>query len=1174
MDRERILVIDDDESTRKSLSLIFQAKGYDVETAATGRAAAEKASERPFNLALIDIRLPDMEGMDLLAPLKETNPDIVLILVTGYVSLDSVVQAMNQGASAYITKPLDMDEVLTTVNQALEKQRLIVENRALYEAAQRELVERKRAEGELAQERYLLRTLLENIPDHIYFKDTESRFLRVNRAMANWFGVGSPSKLLGKTDFDFFTDEHACAAFADEQRLMETRQPLVGIEEKETWPDGRETWVSTTKMPLYDREGQIIGTFGVSRDIRERKRVEEELRRSRDSLDTAQRIAHLGNWDYDIGTGKLYWSDQVYLIFGLDPEQFEATYETFLGTVHPSDRELVERSVDRALREHTPYRIEHRIVLPNGTERIVHEQAEVILNEDGEAVQMVGTVRDITERVQAERELAQRATQLSLLNEIGAQIAAELEVESVLSRAVSLVQERFGYHHVAVFAKSEQGELVMRARAGSYADLFPAEHRLKLGKGIVGWVGACGERLLSNDTRTTSQYVNLYPDAMQSLSELSVPIRVGQEVVGVLDVQSPQLDAFDEGDVIVMETLADQIAIAIRNSRLYAQAQQRANELAFLNSASQVMVSSLDLERVMETTMRQATEVLQMEAGSMLLVDSDTGELVFEAAWGGGAEGLPGQRLPARQGIAGWVAEHGQSAMVHDVRQDHRFYSLFDERSSDFTTRSILCVPLIYREQVIGVMQALNKLEGEFTTEDQRLLEALASTAATAIENARLYKAVQRELEERMRAEEALRKERASLARRVAERTAELSAANAELARAARLKDEFLASMSHELRTPLNAVLGLSEALQEQVYGSLTEGQARSLQRIEESGRHLLELINDILDISKIEAGKLELEVHPTSVDSVCEASLRLIRQMAQEKRLRVVTAFDSQVNTIQADERRLKQILVNLLTNACKFTPEGGKIGLEVVGDKEAEIVRFVVWDTGIGISQQDMERLFQPFVQLDSRLSRRYEGTGLGLAMVMRLTELHGGGVSVESDGVPGQGSRFTVSLPWQERQPRITHTTSGEAAPTAPEAEATSDLFSDNQAVVLLAEDNEDNISTTQDYLRSKNYRVIVARNGIEAIARTKEERPDIVLMDIQMPEMDGLEAIRRIRADETQGTESIPIIALTALAMPGDRERCLAAGADVYLSKPVSLSHLVRAIHSHLKQREEA
>ncbi len=271
-----------------------------------------------------------------------------------------------------------------------------------------------------------------------------------------------------------------------------------------------------------------------------------------------------------------------------------------------------------------------------------------------------------------------------------------------------------------------------------------------------------------------------------------------------------------------------------------------------------------------------------------------------------------------------------------------------------------------------------------------------------------------RDITDRKRAEEALAEERALLADRVKEQTIELTRANAELAHAARLKDEFLANMSHELRTPLNTILGMSEALQEEVYGVLNKRQLSAVRSVEESGRHLLALINDILDLSKIGAGKLELSITPVDVESVCQASLRLLNQAAHKKHLKVSTMFDSTITTIHADERRLKQVLVNLLSNAVKFTPKGGKIGLDVEGDPKKHVVHFTVWDTGIGIANKDIERLFQPFVQLDATLSRRYEGAGLGLSLVSRILDMHGGSVSVESE--VGKGSRFTVSLPWK--------------------------------------------------------------------------------------------------------------------------------------------------------------
>jgi PAS domain S-box-containing protein len=606
--------------------------------------------------------------------------------------------------------------------------------------------------------------------------------------------------------------------------------------------------------------------------------------------------------------------------------------------------------------------------------------------------------------------------------------------------------------------------------------------------------------------------------------------------------------------------------------------------------------------------------------------------------------------------------------------------------------RTIVVARMLYEGRLVGCLNICTFGDvRHFTDDELTMLQGLADQAALAITNARLFEAMQQELNERRRVEAALEDERALLARRVDERTLDLSTANAQLERAARLKDEFLASMSHELRTPLSTILGMAEALQEGIYGPINVDQGNALHGIEESGRHLLALINDILDLSKIEAGKLELDIDQIVVEPICQASLRLIKQAAHNKQLTVSTFFDSAVTVLQADGRRLKQILVNLLSNAIKFTSEGGAVGLEVTGDAEARVVSFTVWDTGIGIAPEEQAQLFQPFVQLDSRLARQYAGTGLGLALVARMVRLHGGSITVES--TPSQGSRFTVALPWSTADdpdmlapPAVLHsagtlvgrrtliidhspTTSNQigrylhelgvesvihpcgadalaqvlavqpdliildiqlpdisgwevlarlkaeprtcevpvlivsveddrpraatlgadgyllkpimrqglqeavyllvngATESAERAEKTGTLqFGHALPLILLAEDNEHNTATLSSYLQATGYRVQVVRSGTEALAHAHDDPPALIVMDIQMPGMDGLEAIRRMRIDPALST--IPIIALTALAMTGDRARCLAAGASDYFSKPVSLKGLVNAIEAHL------
>ncbi|MBR8826704.1 MAG: PAS domain S-box protein [Gomphosphaeria aponina SAG 52.96 = DSM 107014] len=380
---------------------------------------------------------------------------------------------------------------------------------------------------------------------------------------------------------------------------------------------------------------------------------------------------------------------------------------------------------------------------------------------------------------------------------------------------------------------------------------------------------------------------------------------------------------------------------------------------------------------------------------------------------------------------------------------------------------------------------------------------------------------------------------------------------NDELKRVTRLKDEFLANMSHELRTPLNSILGLSEALQEEVYGGLTEKQQKSLITIENSGKYLLELINDILDLAKIEAGKMKLSFTKVRVQQLCEHSVSFIREQAYKKNIHLAANIPEL--EIAVDERRIRQALINLLSNGIKFTPAGGSVTLEVKENLAEKTLNFNVIDTGIGMAEENLNKLFQPFSQIDSSLSRNYNGTGLGLALVRTIAELHGGKVSVVSS--VGVGSKFTISLP-KKLLPAQNNFSQQEGQEIAAETTRLTQAKLE-ECLILIADDNDDNIELFNDYLTAKGYKLMRAKNGLEAIKMAVEVKPQIILMDIQMPEMDGLTAISRIRA--IPEIREIPMIALTGLAMTGDREKCLQAGADEYLTKPVSLSQLAIAIN---------
>jgi PAS domain S-box-containing protein len=388
------------------------------------------------------------------------------------------------------------------------------------------------------------------------------------------------------------------------------------------------------------------------------------------------------------------------------------------------------------------------------------------------------------------------------------------------------------------------------------------------------------------------------------------------------------------------------------------------------------------------------------------------------------------------------------------------------------------------------------------------------------------------------------------------EAEAALRAAKSAAEKASRAKDEFLAGMSHELRTPLNGVIGLASILARGTHGQLAGKHQEYVEQIEASGRHLLELINDVLDLAKIQANRLELAVSPTSMSELIASAVDLVRESALGQGLTVEVDIDPQLpDLLNLDRLRIKQVLLNLLSNAIKFTPSGGKVGVQAVPQGDAVMV--TVWDTGIGIPRAEQHKLFQPFEQVDASLSRERGGTGLGLALSRRLVEAHGGHISVAS--TPGEGSRFTITVP----------VSTASAAPRGNDVVAATPIR--RAATVLVVEDNEVNRRVVTDYLESSGYQVAYAADGQAAIDQAVAVQPDVILMDIQLPVMDGLAATRAIKAHPE--LEDVPVVALTALAMKGDAESCLEAGCDSYLAKPVDPDDVLRAIEEQLASSAE-
>ena len=470
-------------------------------------------------------------------------------------------------------------------------------------------------------------------------------------------------------------------------------------------------------------------------------------------------------------------------------------------------------------------------------------------------------------------------------------------------------------------------------------------------------------------------------------SGLFVPMLRKGAAIGAIAVTRAARGPFSDNEIELLETFADQAVIAVENVRLFRELQARTSELTrsvgeltALGEVSQALSSTLDLEAVLNTIVSRASQLAGAAGCSIYEYDEAAEQFELRATHNPDAEfieALRAARLRKGEGLMGRAAEMREPIQIPDITQPGAYQSSVRDTLIRFGYRALLAVPLLREDQTIGSLSFNRKAPGEFPPEVIDVLKTFATQSALAIQNARLF-------------------------REIADKSRQLEAAS-------RHKSEFLANMSHELRTPLNAIIGFSEVLSEKMFGDVNDKQAEYLQDILESGRHLLSLINDILDLSKIEAGRMELEPAAFDLPSAIENALILVRERASRRGIRLGSTIDTRLGMISGDERKVKQVLLNILSNALKFTPEGGRIDIDA--RLHADRAEVSVTDTGVGIAPGDQEAVFEEFRQVGAT-DKKAEGTGLGLALSRRFIELHGGQISVQSE--IGHGSTFTFTLP----------------------------------------------------------------------------------------------------------------------------------------------------------------
>jgi GAF domain-containing protein/DNA-binding response OmpR family regulator/anti-sigma regulatory factor (Ser/Thr protein kinase) len=621
---------------------------------------------------------------------------------------------------------------------------------------------------------------------------------------------------------------------------------------------------------------------------------------------------------------------------------------------------------------------------------------------------------------------------------------------------------------------------------------------------------------LAHDHNIDPQSRHVFLNVIGAQGVAIIPMITSGHLLGWVLLESRHAPyEFTEQEIRRYRTLAGQAAVALENRRLFQDVQARVNELTILTRIGRRLASTLDLDEILASVIEESFNATKATNGGILLYNEHENALEVRTMRGFAPEieaRYIGHMIHAHEGLAGRVLNTGEAVLVNDVTQEP------DYQEIDSRTRSELILPIRQGGLLLGVLNLESPLVNGFSQSDVQLLEAMADQAAVAITNARAYEA-ERQAVERMREVD-------------------------------RLKTQFLANMSHELRTPLNSIIGFSRVMLRGIDGPLTDMQSTDLTSIYNSGQHLLGLINNILDLSKIEAGKMELAIESVNLVDIAKTVMSTAVALVKDKAVKLEQDVPQDLPTVMADQTRVRQIILNLVSNAAKFT-EHGSIRLSMVAMPKEVMIS--VTDTGIGIPQDKIEHIFEEFTQVDASTTRKYGGTGLGLAITRRFVEMHKGRIWVESQ--EGVGSTFNFTLPREQAEPE-----SPVSLPTDMAARST------GRKLILCIDDDPGVITLYKRYLEKQDYRVIGVIDPTKAVEEAKRLLPYAITLDVMMPQKDGWDVLAELK--KTPEISNTPILVCSIIQ---DKTRGFSLGAADYLVKPITEDELRRALERVKRDR---
>ncbi|MDF1512303.1 MAG: GAF domain-containing protein [Anaerolineae bacterium] len=865
--------------------------------------------------------------------------------------------------------------------------------------------------------------------------------------------------------------------------------------------------------------------------------------------------------------------------------------------------------------------------------------------------------------------LRRQVSTLQLFNELSRSIATKLDLPLVLNTVVQSVTNLLEYDYATIFLQNAGSQsFTPLATSGYTLDLLQDKDNVDRAS-MINIVVNRGMPLVIEDTSTDQRYV---PGPVAVGSSVLLPLMVEGRSVGILAADRKARGDFSPADVATLTALADQVAVAVENARLFEEVKrfndelelrvaERTQELAealeglrlqrdrseVLYHIASELVASLDMDRVLSQTLSMLQRAVRATRSSVILLDNNTGQLFYRAAIGHTEPISHGGRLAPlnrEQGIVGWVLQNRQAVIIADAREDPRC-----DFDPELNIASLIAVPILGgTREALGVILLQSRLLGVFDDPQLRLVEAAAVQIGNALNNAELYRLIR---EQAARMGSMLRQQqieavksgailegiadgvmvadaegKITLFNAAAERILSItknqalgrfqddilglygSDAREWLARieywkkhpgdsgsdayfaqrlevgrrfvsvhlspvvssskeflgvvavfrditseieADRAKSDFVSTVSHELRTPMTSIVGYVDLIMKGVVGPVSEMQMSFLNKIQVNADRLTDLVNDLLDISRIEEGRIELQMEPVSMEELIQQVTELVTPTIVEKDQILDTVVPGELPPVYGDPARLRQILTNLIGNAYKYTPVGGKI--TVYAYVREGMVHVAVADTGIGIAPENQKRIFERFYRVeDDPAVYEVSGTGLGLAITLSLIQMHGGSISLESE--LGEGSTFTFSVPLAQ----------GGSADDL--GEMPPELYTSSSPTILIVEDDIEVLHMLQVSLEAEGFKILTATSGVEGLRIAREKLPDLISLDIRLPDLDGYEVLQLLKRGAD--TADIPVFIVSVVS---DRQRGLGLGAMDYLIKPIDEGRLLEIVHRALSSR---